>query len=404
MASTDPTSARLDTSRVAVVAIAAMFVLNGVVIGGYGGILPALRLRLELSDGDVSVLLFVGGVAAIVAMQIGGRVADAFAPRIVVLVGLPLMALGAAALAVAPTFLLALVAGSLLGMGGGAMDVSMNALAVQLERARRGSGGGSILSFFHALWSVGHLSGAGLCITVAALFQLHGDRTLTPVLFLVAAIGALGWVAQLAFAPRGVALRRPSPSTDDPGGARAPRVPRAAYVLGAIGLASGLAEGTASSWSSLQVTEVAHVDAAVGSLGLVAVSGCMVAVRFFADRLVDRFGRRLVMRGAGILSTFGFLAVATTHGLAPLLLAWCAVGAGVGILAPQVYGAAGHMGGGRVLATVVTFGYAGYLAGPAIIGASTRRLGLQHTMFIPAALCLLIVVFARTMPDRIPTS
>ena len=110
------------------------------------------------------------------------------------------------------------------------------------------------------------------------------------------------------------------------------------------------------------------------------------------------------MRFAGLVSAVGFVAVAVTHHLASLLLAWCAVGAGVGILAPQVYGAAGHMGGSRVLATVVTFGYAGYLAGPALIGATTRHFGLAHTMLVPAALCLLVVAFARTMPDHPPQS
>ena len=383
------------------VAIAAMFVLNGILIGGYSGTLPALSVRLGLSEARISVLLFVGGIAAIAAMQVGGRVADSVSPRIVVLTGLPVMAAGAAVLALAPSFTVALLAVILLGLGGGAMDVSMNALAVQLERARLESRtGGSILSTFHALWSVGHLSGASLAFVVGSLFSLRGAEILAPVLFFVAALGAVGWLVQLRVAPHG------APRASAPVGAGAgvvtSAVPRAAYLLGAIGLASGLAEGTASSWSSLDVTEVAHVDPSVGSLGLVAVSGCMVAIRFLVDRLADRFGRRTLMRAAGLGAGIGFVLVAVTNHLAPLLVCWCAVGAGVGVLSPQVYGAAGHMGGGRVLATVVTFGYAGYLAGPALIGASTRHFGLAHTMYIPAALCLLIVAFAGTMPDRVP--
>ena len=387
----------------AAAAIGAMFVLNGIIIGGYSGVLPAVSERLGLSAGGVSVFLFVGGVAAIAAMQIGGRVSDAAHPRIVVLVGLPLMVAGAALLALASSFALALVASVLLGLGAGAMDVSMNALAVQLERGRLESGsGGSILSFFHALWSTGHLAGAGLAFTVAAVFRLRGTAILQPVLFLVAALGTVGWCVQLAVAPRGSAL---AASRDGhPGSPSVARVPRAAYLLGAIGLASGLAEGTASSWSSLHVTEVAHVDPSVGSLGLVAVSGCMVAVRFLADRLVDRFGRRAVVRAAGVIAAMGYASVTCTDQLVPLLVGWAAVGAGVGILAPQVYGAAGHLGGGRVLATVVTFGYAGYLAGPAVIGGTIRRLGIGHSMIVPAGLCLLVVAFASTMPDRVPHS
>ena len=68
-------------------------------------------------------------------------------------------------------------------------------------------------------------------------------------------------------------------------------VQQAAYVLGVMALAFGLSEGTAVDWSSIHVTDVARVDTTTGALGLVAVSGFMVVIRLFGDRLVTRFGR-----------------------------------------------------------------------------------------------------------------
>ena len=68
------------------------------------------------------------------------------------------------------------------------------------------------------------------------------------------------------------------------------------------------------------------------------------------------------------------------------------------MIAPQVYAVAGHLGGGRVLAVVVTFGYAAFLAGPAVVGFLVRHLGIQHAMAIPALLCVGIVFLATTMP------
>ena len=66
---------------------------------------------------------------------------------------------------------------------------------------------------------------------------------------------------------------------------------RAAWILGIMALGFGLSEGTAVDWSSIHVTDVAQVDSTTGSLGLVAVSGFMVVIRLFGDRLVARFGR-----------------------------------------------------------------------------------------------------------------
>ena len=135
-----------------------------------------------------------------------------------------------------------------------------------------------------------------------------------------------------------------------------------------MALAFGLSEGTATDWSALHVTEVAQVDSTTGSLGLVAVSGFMVLIRLLGDRLVARFGRRAVVRFGGICAAVGYGTVTLVSGLPLLLVGWALVGLGVGMIAPQVYAVAGHIGGGRVLAVVVTFGYAAFLAGPAVVG------------------------------------
>ncbi len=70
------------------------------------------------------------------------------------------------------------------------------------------------------------------------------------------------------------------------------------------------------------------------------------------------------------------------------------------MIAPQVYAVAGHIGGGRVLAVVVTFGYAAFLVGPAVIGFLVSKLGLHHAMVVPAVLCAGIVGLAATMPKN----
>jgi MFS family permease len=176
------------------------------------------------------------------------------------------------------------------------------------------------------------------------------------------------------------------------------RIPRAAWVLGLMALAFGLSEGTAVDWSSLHVTDVAGVDPTTGALGLIAVSGFMVIIRLLGDRLVARFGRRAVVRFGGACASLGYLTVTLVSSLPLLVVGWALVGFGVGMIAPQVYAVAGHMGGGRVLAVVVTFGYAAFLMGPAVVGFLVDRLGIHHAMVVPAVLCAGIVALAATMP------
>jgi len=120
------------------------------------------------------------------------------------------------------------------------------------------------------------------------------------------------------------------------------------------------------------------------------------------DRLVARFGRRTVVRAGALCGAVGYGTVTPATGLPLLLVGWALVGLGVGMIAPQVYAVAGHVGGGRVLAIVVTFGYAAFLAGPAIVGFLTNHLGLHHAMAVPALLCAGIVGLAATMPKTDP--
>ncbi len=81
-----------------------MFVVNGVVIGGFGGSLPSLRDKLGLDATQIAIMLFCGGVAAILSMQIGGRVADAIGAREVSLAALPLLIAGMITIGLAPAY------------------------------------------------------------------------------------------------------------------------------------------------------------------------------------------------------------------------------------------------------------------------------------------------------------
>lgn len=371
----------------AVAAVLLMFAVNGMLLGGYGGSLPSLRERLDLDATQIALMLFCGGVAGIVSMQIGGRVADAVGARRVIFAGLPILVVAAVVLALAPVYPAAIAAAVLFGLGNGAMDVAMNALGVQVEAARRKP----IMSRFHAFFSVGNFIGAGAVLAMALALGITGSGIVLPLMLTLAVVAVVVLVVLVRISPEAAVV------SHSQGGKKA-KIPTMAWVLGAMALAFGLSEGTAVDWSSLHVTDVAGVDPTVGALGLIAVSGFMVVIRLLGDTLVTRFGRRNVVRFGAACAAAGYAMVTLVSSLPLLVVGWALVGFGVGMIAPQVYAVAGHLGGGRVLAVVVTFGYAAFLAGPAVVGFLVRHLGIQHAMAVPALLCIGIVFLAATMP------
>lgn len=374
-------------SRRAALAVFTLFTVNGLLLGGNGGALPSLREKIAIGDSQVAVLLFCAGIAGIASMQVGGRLADAIGARTVALTALPVLVAAAVTIALAPSYPVAIVGLVLLGLGNGAMDVAMNALAVQIEAARRRP----VMSRFHAFFSIGNFLGAGAVLLLAKGLGITGGDVVRPLMLSLAVVAVLVLAVLIRITPQAAVV----PHRVD--GVRT-AIPRAAWVLGVMALAFGLSEGTAVDWSALHVTDVARVDPTTGALGLVAVSGFMVVIRLLGDRLVVRFGRRAVVRFGGACAALGYLAVTLVSSLPLLVLGWCLVGFGVGMIAPQVYAVAGHLGGGRVLAVVVTFGYAAFLVGPAVVGLLVRHVGIHHAMAVPAVLCAGIIALAATMP------
>ena len=107
-----------------------------------------------------------------------------------------------------------------------------------------------------------------------------------------------------------------------------------------------------------------------------------------------------MVRFGGACAALGYFVTAVATPLPVLLVGWALVGFGIGMIAPQVYAVAGHAAGGRGLAVVVTFGYATFLCGPAVIGFVASYLGLQHTMVVPAVLLAALPFLASVMPDE----
>jgi MFS family permease len=320
-------------------------------------------------------------------MQIGGRLADKIGARPVALFTLTLLAAAVGLLAITSSLPWAIAAMVLAGFGNGAMDVAMNSLGVEVEQSRPKP----IMSRFHAFWSLGSLTAAGTIVLTSRLLGRTGGANVGPSLGTLCLFGFLAIAVAYRIVPDG---RRIEHKQD---GVRT-AIPRLAWALGLMAFCFGLAEGTAVDWSSVHVTDVAKIDPSTGALGLVAVSGFMVIIRLLGDQAVARFGRRAVVRVGAVTGIAGYLITVLTHPLPLLLVGWSLVGLGLGLVAPQVYAVAGHVGGGRMLAVVVTFGYAAFLVGPAVIGQLVDHFGVQRAMILPLVLSACLVVVSPALP------
>ena len=373
----------------ALAAVATLFAANGLAVGVFGGTLPGQQARLDLSRIELSGLLVAAALLAVVSMNVSGAVADRRGARLPTLAGGAVMLVASVVMGTAPTYAVAVAGAALFGVGNGAMDVCMNALGVSVEQARSRP----VMSRLHAFFSIGNFVGALVVVVVGRV--LATDPAVRWSLW----SGALVLGVLLVGIRPGVPESPPhQPATPEDVGGTDRRVPVVAWLLAAMAVCFGLTEGTGIDWSSVHVAEVGHVSPTTGAWGLACVAGFMVLIRLAGDAVVERLGRALVVRVGAAVALGGYLLTALTSELWSILPGWCLVGLGVGLVAPQIYGLAGHVGGGRGLALVVSFGYGAFLVGPAVIGFVASQASLQRAMLVPVVTAVGLVVMSRWMP------
>ena len=63
-------------------AVAVLFLGNGLIVGTFGGSLPGLRSRLDLGPGQIVGVLVAAGIFAVASMNLSGPLSDRFGARL----------------------------------------------------------------------------------------------------------------------------------------------------------------------------------------------------------------------------------------------------------------------------------------------------------------------------------
>lgn len=368
--------------RRARLAVLAVFFLNGIAVASWFVRIPAIKDKLQLSEGLLGLALLGTAVGALISMPVAGAMISRFGSRQIVGATALLLSASIALPALAPDLFALVPAVMLIGAANGALDVSMNSQAVAVEEGY----GRPIMSSFHAAFSFGGLAGA-------ALGGLVAQAGVGPAPHLAAA-AALCAVATLG------AYRSLLPTGADAGEDGAPSFARpttALLGLGAISFCVLLGEGAMADWSAVYLDDTLTTGAGFAAAGYAAFSLTMALGRLFGDGLTERIGPAVLVRICGALAAVGLGAALLVGDPIVALVGFACAGAGFSIVFPLALSAAGRTEGvapGPGLAAVSTAGYTGFLVGPPAIGFAAELFGLAGALFIVVFLSAAIVFLA----------
>ncbi|MEV4622332.1 MFS transporter [Asanoa sp. NPDC049573] len=385
--------------RAATAATYAAFFGSGFAFASWAARIPQVRDRLDLDPAALGLVLLAIAAGSLLALPLSGPVVTRIGSARTVQAMAALLAVGVTTAAVGSHVgVVPVVIGLfLLGFANGAWDVAMNVQGTVVERHL----GRSIMSRFHAGWSMGTVTGA---LIGAGMVALH-----VPVAAHLTTVAVVVGVLVPAFARRFVAdhdQAGPAAEGDQPrGGAWAAwREPRT-LLVGVFVLAFAFAEGVGNDWISVAAIDGHGVPAAVGTLAFAAFLTAMTVGRWFGPGLLDRYGRVPVVR---LLSLVGIAGVALfVFGPSPAYafagtLLW---GVGTALGFPVGMSAGGddpHRAAARV-SVIASIGYCAFLAGPPIIGFLGRHVTVLRALAVVAVLLGMAALISASVRPLDPT-
>ncbi len=344
-------------------AVSALFLANGYVVGNWAPKIPEVKARLEIGEGTLGLLILVFGLGSLLLMPVvGGVIARDGSQRVLRLLALilaPLLLI----ISLTPGLVATAVVMFLLGGFVGGMDVAMNANAVAVERSMRRA----IMSSCHGFWSLGGLIGAASGGVLLAWLGPIGHASVVMIVCL--ALIGLAWPNLLRDQPEAGA---PKPRLE---------LPRTAlpWLIGFVALFYMIPEGAILDWGALYLRNELGATVETSGLAFAGFSATMAVMRFSGDPIRDRLGGVRTLRLSTLVSASGLILA----GLAPVpgvaLAGFAIAGLGIANMVPIVFSAAGNMPGlppGIGLSLVTFMGYAGMLFAPSVIGFLAAHTGL----------------------------
>ncbi|MFJ9192110.1 MFS transporter [Streptomyces globisporus] len=350
--------------------------------------IPAIQDQYGISDGLLPVFLaavpILAGVGSVATEKVVARVR----PSVVLRWAQPLVLLALLGVGAGREMWHVAVALGVFGLAVGALDASMNMLGVSLQRAYARS----IMTGFHAAYSLGGIAGASLA-WAGARWELSLLASYLPVVAVLLPVALIGsrWYTE----GKGAEGKRPDGTEAGAGGALSFKL---LLPLCLIMTFAYIGDSTVSNWSAKYLQDVLGSSEQLATVPYNVYMVTTLLGRAVGDLGVRRFGAVAVVRGGSLLAAGGFAVVAVAPGAWVGMLGFTMLGFGLCVIVPQTFAAAGRMFPGNSDAAVARlniFNYVGFLVGSPLVGALGDAWSYRGAMLVPMVLVLATLVYAR---------
>lgn len=371
-------------------AIRLVFLIHALATGSMLTRIPDLQQGLGIDAGVLGLTLIGGPAGATVMFLFSSRIVERVGTKPILLLALPLMALGVLLMALAPTAPALFIAIAGFSALFAISNVAMNVEADRVEAA----GGRRLMNSCHGIWSLGQLAvflfgvlARGWQLSPALHFGL-----IVPIVLVGTLVVVLPLHAAAARGHAAVGLRRrlalPSGAT--------------IRLLG-FALGGSLVEAAARNWSVIYSRDSFAVPDWADALPLPVFVAAIAFGRFFADGWVTRHRPAPVGRALMGVALGGLGLVVFAPGLPVALCGFALLGLGVCTTFPASTSAAAQIGdrpSSENVAALTLSVQVVMLGAPAMMGLVADAFGIRVTFAVIAPMLVLAMLLARALEPR----
>ena len=357
------------------ISLSIYFLLLGFCFATWASRIPSIKTNFNFDEAELGNLLLVMPISSLIGLPISGWLVSKFNSRIPLLASYMILCLSLVMIGFASDLEYLIIGVALFAFCTRIANISVNTQSITLQKQRKKK----IIGSFHGLWSLGGLAGALVSTLMVQAGVKMVDHFLYVSIFSLV-LGVFSYPFLIAKDKSEIGNKLIIGKPD-----------KYILYLGLMVFFGALCEGGMFDWSGVYFKEV--VGEEIFTLGYLIFMAFMALSRFYSDRLTDRIGMpKTYILGASIVTIGMFLAIVFPF-YWPVLIGFSLVGIGVAAVFPMTFSLAGSSkkySPGMAISIISTYGIAGMLIGPPLVGYIAHVVGLQYAfvLFILSGLML----------------
>ena len=366
-----------------------LFFLQAVMLGHMLVRIPDIKQATGVNKAELAIGLIGAPSGAMLMLPFAGAFAARLGVRKTLLVGFPAFTLSTVAVGTATSLDTLFIAMLLMGLSLAFTELGLNVHASNVERHQ----GLLIMGRAHGFWTLGEMSGslAGVALGFAGVSVLGGGFTcailsLPPALAVVFTLRKEERAVPVDPGPRRFRLKAPAPVL---------------VGIGALLLGMAMAEGAASEWSALYMSELLEDKSASAGYAFSVFAAALAAMRFSCDWLKARLGAVRLARLSALIAMLGLGLIVAHASATTAFVGFALLGVGVAAAFPLAMSAAGHIPGKTTshIAFLSFMAIVAFMIGPVMIGFLAELTELRWGLAALFPLLLLSLACAGTLRE-----